>query len=244
MSGAIDVVQPSLAAISTQYEATAHNLANANTTGYKRLVVALAAAPAAPGLEGLPTPGGVAVVIEKTAVDFSQGNLIRTERPLDMALTGKGFFVLETPDGPLYTRNGTFQTNAQGQLVDSAGRTVAGEGGPIIIPLKGAARSLSVSSDGRISAGGVQIGKLRLVEFDDPQVLVPVGQSAFRAPAGVTPPAAAKTTVQQGFQESSNVSAVDELVNLITATRLYEANLKSVQMTAEGTKSLLGVALG
>ena len=144
-------VKSNVDVLTRQFEQIANNLANVNTTGYKRqrsdFLAALhsqtASADAVPSAE----------VGMKQTVDFSQGNLIQTGRSLDVALVGKGFFVLETPDGPRYTRNGSFQTNATGQLVDSQGRMVAGEGGPIVVPPGTDLARLSVSSDGAIAAG-------------------------------------------------------------------------------------------
>jgi flagellar basal-body rod protein FlgF len=234
-------------ALSRQYEAIAHNLANSNTAGYKRLVMEFARGDAPPA-EGTgtttPAPGTSPAIVGRTFIDFTQGAMVQTGRPMDVGLHGKGFLVLETPEGSLYTRNGTLQTNVQGQLVDSSGRTVAGQGGPIIIPPDVPSTSISVSPDGRIIAGRNEIGRLRIVEFEKPAALVPAGQCAFRAPAGVAPTDAANTTVQQGFQESSNVSVVDELVGLITVSRLYEANVNVMRSRSDNTKTLLQVAVG
>jgi len=247
VQGAMETTSSSLEALGREYQAIAHNLANANTVGYKRRQSSFALVLA----ERL---GGASVVTDVSRltggsvqgslqVDFAEGRMVRTSRPLDLALHGRGFFVVETPQGPLYTRNGVFRTNAQGQLVDASGRTVAGEGGPITIPTGVSSRSVNVATDGSISAGGNSIGKLRVVEFEDPTLLVPAGRNCFRAPAGTQPNPAAGTTVHQGFQEASNVNVVEELVGLITIGRLYEANLKAVTSQDERLKSLLQVAL-
>jgi flagellar basal-body rod protein FlgF len=235
MIDAIGANAASMDVISRQYEAIAHNLANSSTTGFKRTFCMQTS-----GAGGSSTdPTNVAATM---SIDFSQGNFVQTGRPLDLALSGPGFFTLETPKGLFYTRNGTFQTNAQGQLVDVCGRTVAGESGPIVIPAKAPAASITVSKDGRVSAGGATLGKLKIVEFANPQTLTPAGDSAFRASAA--PQDAAKTFVQQGYQEGSNVNVVEELVGLITASRTYEANIKAVTSGNERNKSLLQVAMG
>lgn len=228
-------------ATSGQYEAITHNLANTSTVGYKRVQAVFMSAGADPSAPGGGSGSGI---IGKSFIDFTQGNLIQTGRPLDMALRGPGFFVLETPKGQLYTRNGTFQTNAEGQLVDTAGRTVAGTNGPLIVPRNAATSSINVTSDGRLMAGGLEVGRLKIVEFEKPEVLKPVGQCAFEGPAKPAPAEATKTTVSQGYQEGSNVNAVDELVGLITASRLYEANIKAIQTSSERGKSVLAVAMG
>jgi flagellar basal-body rod protein FlgG len=178
--------------------------------------------------------------------DFAQGNMVETGRPLDFALFGKGFFVIETPEGPLYTRSGIFQTNQNGQIVDSEGRIAAGEAGPISIPISVAHSQLNVSSDGSISSGDTVIGKFRLVDFgDNENKLIPDGANCFRMPDDTIVPAAAEyIVVKQGYQESSNVSMVDELVDMIMVTRLYEANMKSISAQSQTSSSLMGVAMG
>ncbi|KKL59069.1 hypothetical protein LCGC14_2219070, partial [marine sediment metagenome] len=180
----------------------------------------------------------------KTAIDFTQGALIRTGRPLDLALNGKGFFVIETPAGELYTRNGTCAINPDGQLVDTQGRVIAGEDGAIAIPGTASSLDVHVSSDGAISVTGKRIGKLKLVEFEDTSLLMPVGGGCYRPTGPVELKEAAGTTVQQGYREGSNVSAVKELVRLITVSRLYQANVKSVGSHSDRLKHLLQVAMG
>jgi flagellar basal-body rod protein FlgF len=186
---------------------------------------------------------GSGAVSGKLSLDLTQGNLVQTGRALDLALSGPGFFVLETPTGNLYTRHGVFQANAQGQLVDAAGRTVAGEGGPLMLT-NGASESINVASDGRIFAGKQELGKLRIVEFEKSAEMEPVGQCAYQPRGKAAPAAAAKTTVQQGFQEASNVNVVDELVGLITVSRLYEANSKSIHSQDDRYKNIIQVAMG
>ena len=182
----------------------------------------------------------------ESAFDFSQGSLIQTGRTLDFALLGKGFFVVETPEGPLYTRNGAFRTNENGQIVDSAGRTVAGEAGPITVPATVGLSELQVSADGRISAGGINIGKIKIVDFkDNESKLVPVGGNCFVMPdKDIQPASAENVVVKQGYQEASNVKIVDELVDMIMVTRLYEANMRYVSAQRETSSSLTSVAMG
>ncbi|MEA3367214.1 MAG: flagellar hook basal-body protein, partial [Planctomycetota bacterium] len=233
-----------LTGLADEYHAIAHNLANANTTGYKRLVGTYTVSGPLAGASGeTAATGGTATAPQaSTGIDFSQGRLVRTGRSLDAALSGKGFFVLETDRGERYTRNGVFRANAQGQLVDGAGRTVAGEGGPVMIPTSVSPMQVAIASDGRILAGGTAIGQLRIVEFEDPSVLEPEGSGAFVAPADAQPGPAQDTTVQQGFQEGSNVDAVTELVGLIQVTRLYQANVQVMADTGDRAKDLLRIA--
>jgi flagellar basal-body rod protein FlgF len=232
----IDSIEPNAAsqeALTSQFQVITQNLANSNTTGYKRILCDFI------GQASGGAPGGSITV--KIAHDFSQGSLVQTDRPLDLALQGQGFFVLETPQGQFYTRHGVFTTNAEGKVVDSLGRTVVGESGPLTIPKTMPLSSVSVSADGTLAAGNNVLGKFKLVEFKAPEVLVAVGEGAYQAPSGQAA-TAQKTSVHQGFQESSNVNVVNEMVGLITVSRLYEANVKAMHARDERLKSLLQVA--
>jgi flagellar basal body rod protein FlgG len=242
MSQITDQVSTSVDALMQEFYIITHNLANVSTVGYKRMCNAFSKS-----LETRETgeqtysPGTIDL---NSAFDFSQGSIDETGRPLDFALYGSGFFVIETPEGPLYTRNGTFRTNENGQIVDGSGRLVAGEAGPIVIPTEVGLSQLYVSSDGAISAGGVAIGKFRLVDFaDNDDKLVPTGSNCFRmSEEGIEPVAAANIVVKQGYVEASNVKMVDELVDMIMVARLYEANMKVISAQAEASDSIMDVA--
>lgn len=240
MGTSIEATGSNLAGLARQYRVITHNLANANTAGFKREISSMWQSD-----EGTSGDAAAGSITDHISVDFGQGRLVPTGRSLDLALEGSNcFFVVETPQGPLYTRNGVFRTNDTGQLVDAAGRTVAGEGGPIVIPPGVGATGISVSDAGQTSAAGQTIGKLRIVEFDEPEQLTRAGGVAFQAPEGLAPKPAGKARVHQGFQEGANVVAVQELVDLITLSRLYEANFKSIETQDDRLKSLIQVAMG
>jgi flagellar basal body rod protein FlgG len=137
-----------------------------------------------------------------------------------------------------------FRANAQRQLVDAANRTVAGTNGPIVLPPHVNASEINVSTDGTISGGGQSIGKIRVVEFEDATKLTPAGGVAFSAPEEAAPITAKEVAVHQGFQEGSNVVAVEEMVNLITLSRMYEANFKTIGAQDDRMKSIIQVAMG
>ena len=244
MSGIIDQVSTTIEALTQEFEIITHNLANVSTAGYKRRCNAFSKIlDEQPAAVETYSPGSVEL---NWVLDFSQGNTVETGRPLDCALHGKGFFVIETPEGPLYTRNGVFSTNQNGQIVDSQGRIVAGEAGPITIPTNVGISQLNISSDGSISAGGTAIGKFRLVNFqDDEDKLASAGENCYRMPdANIVPVAATNIVVKQGYQEGSNVKIIDELVDMIMVARLYEANMKSITATQEASDSIMSVAMG
>ncbi len=230
-----------MTALTREFDIITHNLANVGTTGYKRRCNAFSKSLIVEQ-SGTETAGKVNL---NTVFDFSQGEITQTGRTLDFALCGKGFFVIETPQGPLYTRNGTFHLDNNNQIADSAGRIVAGQSGPISIPTSIGLSQVSVSSDGSISADGTAIGKFKLVDFKDNEgELVAVGTNCFMAPDDITPHTPGNLIVKQGFRESSNVQMVEELVDMMMVSRLYEANTKFIAAKKSLSKSIIGVAMG
>ncbi len=243
MSEIMPLVGSSINALMREYETITNNLANVSTAGYKRRCNAFSKS-----LQKQMTGADkyLAGSIDlNSSLDFSQGNLSETGRPLDFAIYGKGFFVIETPNGPLYTRNGMFHTNQNGQIVDSQGRIVAGQAGPITIPSDVGISQVSVSNDGNISAGGIPIGKFQLVDFkDNEDKLVPTGDSCYRMPnKNIKPVAAENTIIKQGNQEVSNVKMIEELVDMIMVSRLYEANMKFIAARKEVASSITSAAM-
>jgi len=233
-------VSTNIEALTREFETITHNMANVSTVGFKRKSNAFSIS-LDPQEEY--SPGSVD---PDSPWDFSQGEMVETGRPLDVAIFGKGFFVMETPEGPLYTRNGMFNTDRNGQMVDSMGRIVAGQNGPISIPNRIGISQLHIAGDGTITAGKTTIGKIRIVDFgDDEGKLVPAGHSCYRMPdASVEPLEAQRMVVKQKFQESSNVKIIEELVDMIFVTRLYEANVKSINSRQEASASLMSLAMG
>jgi len=242
MSAITDQVSTSIEALTQEFNIIAHNLANVSTVGFKRRCNAFSQSVEAQDPESY-SPGTIDL---NSAFDFSQGSMVETSRPLDFALHGKGFFVIETPDGPRYTRNGIFNINQNSQIVDSLGRIVAGQAGPLTIPTNIGTSQLHVANDGTISAGEISIGKFRLIDFNDNEnKLLPTGDSCYLMPdVNVQLTDAQNIIVKQGYQEASNVQIVDELVDMILVTRLYEANMDSITAEQQASGSLMNVAMG
>jgi flagellar basal-body rod protein FlgF len=244
VADAIEQISSSIDVLTQEFNIIAHNLANVSTVGYKRRCNSFSQSleEQKAGTQNISSSG----IDLNSTFDFSQGSIVETARPLDFALYGKGFFLIETPEGPLYTRNGIFQANQNGQIVDSQGRIVAGEAGPISIPNNIAMSEFNVTNDGSISTGGVAIGKFRLVDFqDDENKLIPIGDSCYRMPdEDIQPAAAENLVVKQGYQEASNVKIIDELVDMIMVSRLYEANMKYISARKDASSSLMSVAMG
>jgi flagellar basal-body rod protein FlgF len=242
MSAITEQVSTSIDALTKEFDIIAHNLANVSTVGFKRRCNAFSKVLETQNVDPY-SPGTIDL---NSAFDFSQGSIVETSRPLDFALHGKGFFVIETPEGPLYTRNGTFSTNQNSQIVDSQGRIVAGQAGPITIPVNIGISQLNVSNDGTITAGAIAIGKFRLVDFDENEnKLVPTGDSCYLMPdENIHPTEAENIIIKQGYQEASNVQIIDELVDMILVSRLYEANMNSITAEKQASSSLMSAAMG
>ena len=209
-----------LQAQSQALEMTANNLANLNTTGY-RAQTSLFRALLADAVAGSADPVNRAVnnfnLLGGSQTELRAGNLERTANPFDVAVEGDGFFVVQTPAGTLYTRDGNFQVSRTGRLTTSSGDPVLGEDGPILIP----AGTISISPDGTLSSDGAVAGKLRVIEFAAGANLVPYGKSYYSVPAAQVH-LAVDSYVRQGMLESSNVNPVESLVDLIAIQRRAE----------------------
>lgn len=209
-----------LRAQSQALEVAAHNLANVNTTGFRgeqttfQSLMALAR-PTAPNALNLATNNYG--VLEGTHLDLTAGNLASTGNPLDVGIEGNGFFVVETPRGTRYTRNGSFQVSSTGELVTAAGDQVLGDSGAIRVP----AGAVTISPDGTLSVGGAVAGKIRLADFPAGAKLTSEGESLLSAPAGSERPAP-QAALRQATLESSNVNAISSVVTLIGVQREAE----------------------
>ncbi len=212
--------------LAREMDVVANNIANMNTTGYKAdgsLFEEFLSSAARSGESG----GRVSLVRDRGVWhDMSQGPIERTGNPLDVAVDGKGFLVVQTPNGERYTRNGALQIGATGQLVTSDGYPVLGDSGPITLQAND--RQVQISRDGTISVreGTSNVdsarGKLKLVTFDNMQQLQKEGGSTFNPADGVQPqPAAKGAGIIQGALEKSNVRGVVEMSRMIEITRSY-----------------------
>lgn len=217
-----------LAAQAQALELIANNLANLGTSGYRGQQATFRSLLAGSGLTAS-NPLNAAVndfgVLGGSRVDLASGNLTATGNPLDLAVAGKGFFVVRSGQQELYTRNGSFHRTAQGQLVTADGDAVLAERGLVNAP----DGTLTVSSDGSISVDGAVLSKLRLVEFSPSTPLSAVGKSLYSAPTGSALPAAS-SSIRQGMIESSNVSSVESVVQLITVQRNAEMMQRALSL--------------
>jgi len=229
-------------------DVVANNLANVNTTGFKRsrvdfqdLVYQTIRPAGTTVAEGAEVPAGIQVGLgsHPAAVQkvFSQGDFQQTQNPLDVAIEGDGFLQVLRPDGTIaYTRDGTLKLDSQGRLVNSDGFALEPE---ITIPAE--ATQVAIGADGTVSVSlpgqtqPQQLGQIQLAKFLNPAGLNALGKNLF-APTGASGEAITGTpgrdgfgTLGQGMVEMSNVRIVDEMVNMIVAQRAYEVNSKSIQ---------------
>jgi flagellar basal body rod protein FlgG len=219
-------------------EVIAENMAASPLSGHKKQEVAFSSVfggvfrPNAPTT--ITTPTIVPLPKAETVTNFAQGELKPTGVKTDLAIDGPGFFEIQLPNGSLaYTRSGDFKIDSKGMLVTKEGYLVMGEGGPIQINLTDPT-PISVSETGEISQGANIIGKLNIVSFNNPSLLVHATDGYYLAlnPAlqQIQPN---QSLVKQGFLETSNTSPVIEMTNLITAFRAFEANQKVITINDE-----------
>lgn len=209
-----------------------NNLANASTTGFKldREFYTLFSAEDSGDVQG---PAQLPYV-KSQWTDFSQGTLTPTGGSLDFALTGQGFFTVKGPNGPLYTRNGSFQISASGTLVTADGYAVAGVDGNPIQTQSNAA--LQVGPDGSVVQDGQTIGQLQIVNFQNANVLAKTAGAYFRNLEPSVKPIASSAVVSQGQLEGSNVVAAESAVRLVGVMRQFEMLQKAIMQTTEMSK--------
>lgn len=228
----------------------ANNLANANTTGYKRdEVINREFAPMlikrindgkmqndVTSFKGFSVNGnnapvvgtlGLGAYISEIATDHTQGGFQTTGNPLDLAISGDGYFAIQTPNGVRYTRDGNFYKSATGQLQNVRGQAVLNQQGqPITIPRT--ATEITVGAQGEIRADGRMLGRLQFVSFGgDRRAVLKEGNNLYYPQEGANP-VPATGEINQGMLESSNTNVVSEMVNLINNYRVYEAGSKAV----------------
>jgi flagellar basal-body rod protein FlgF len=208
----------------------ANNIANASTGGYKADREFYTLYAEAGNDATMP-------VIEKPYTDLSQGVLQNTGNPLDFAISGGGFFTVSGPNGPLFTRNGSFRLDSTGKLVSPEGYPVQGTGGTITVPGR---LPIEVSGDGTVSQGGKVIGQLKIADFTSGAPLAKQGNNYFRAasPAGSVKPSAGGS-VEQGKLEASNSGAAESAVRLVSIMRQFEMLQKAASMGADMDKQAI-----
>ena len=247
MMNSLWIAKTGMSAQQTSLDVISHNLANVSTNGYKRanavfedLIYQNLRQVGANATEQNQLPTGLhlglGVRTVATSRTFTQGSLQQSNNSLDVAINGNGFFEVNLPDGTIgYTRDGSFQLDAQGRLVTSSGLPVANG---ITVPPN--AIKVSISADGIVSAtlpgnpAPQQLGNIAMSSFVNPAGLEPVGQNMYKESAASGQPQQGQPGtnglgfIKQGFLEASNVNVVEELVSMIQTQRAYEMNSKAI----------------
>lgn len=248
MHPALWISKTGLDAQQTDISVISNNLANVNTVGFKRgralfedLLYQTIQQPGAQSSESTEIPTGLmlgtGVKTVATQKIFSEGSILQTNNPLDLAIRGRGFFQVLLPDGSqAYTRNGELQLSSQGQIVTANGYILQP---PVDIPEQ--AQSITIGGDGTVSvlvSGNTtptQVGTIQLSDFINAAGLQPIGENLYietassGAPTTDNPGSSGLGGLMQGSLEASNVNVVEELVNMIETQRAYEMNAKAIE---------------
>ena len=210
---------------SDRLEACTENLANSMTPGFRRIIATQGKFDA---FLQQATSAAQNKSSDNMVVDFTPGPCRQTDNPFDMAINGKGFFVVQKDGNEYYTRNGTFSRSPDGTLINSGGLAVAGENGPIKIPLNTDVSKLTIDSTRTLHAGAQALGRVRVVTFDNANTLTRVGPTLFAAPTGTPALQDTKSTVSNRAVEGSNVSIFEEMSEMISCTRAQESCQKMI----------------
>lgn len=246
---ALGIAATGMAAQQTNVDVIANNIANANTTGFKSgraafqdlIYQSMIQEGALTTADGTARPVGMNVGLGVHSTGLvrltSQGGLLQTSNPLNMALEGQGFFVINRPDGTqAYTRDGNFQLNAEGQIVTLDGYEV--EPG-LVVPAD--ARDVSINQEGVVMAflsndsTPTELGQVTLATFVNQAGLKPIGNNlleetgASGEPTSVLPGDEGVAVIRQGYLENSNVNIIEQITDLISAQRAYEMNSKAIE---------------
>ncbi len=250
MNQSLWVAKTGLDAQQTRMTLISNNLANVNTTGFKKgraafedLMYQTVRQPGGQTSQQTQAPTGLMVGtgthVVATEKIFTQGNTLQTGNAFDVAISGRGFFEIQLPDGSAaYTRDGSFRIDSQGQLVTASGYPLQPG-----ITIPDGAQSVTIGGDGTVSvqmtgdAAAQQIGSITITDFINPAGLQPKGENLYAetaasgAPQGGAPGQSGLGYLMQGSLESSNVNVVEELVNMIETQRAYEMNSKAISTT-------------
>jgi len=229
MADALTIAVQSMQNDMLRMDAISQNVANVNTPGYRRTIntsLTFADVLQHTSLDGEVRGVGVTLPVVTSVLDDSAGQLISTGKPLDLALTGNGYFELTTPHGLAYTRAGNFHIDERGELVNQNGYAVSGAGGGITVTGGG---TPAIASNGDVSEDGRVIGHLRVVTFEDDHALENTGDGLLRPMGSVSQPVDTSTAIRTGFLENSNVVPLREMISMLETSRHFESQQKLFQ---------------
>src|ERR1700730_1568593 len=210
----------------------ANNIANSSTPGFKAdrefygLYLSAEAANSPSGTSPTRLP-----VIERQWTDFTQGSLMPTGNPLDLALSGPGFFVAQSPSGPVFTRDGSFRLSLRGELITQDGDKIQGQDRkPILLDRM---RPVEIGSDGTVRQDGQDVAQIVVVNFPDPTMLAKRGNNYFRSDLSALPPASTQAEILQGRIEAANYQPAESVVRLVNILRQFETLQKALAIGGE-----------
>ncbi|MSO93911.1 MAG: flagellar basal-body rod protein FlgF [Rhodospirillales bacterium] len=236
MESSLYVALSSQNALRRQMDVVANNIANMNTTAFKgeNMMFVDHLVRSRGGERAL---GGTVSYVRDLASfrDIREGHLEPTGNTLDVAISGDGYFAVQTPAGERYTRNGRFQRDSNGQIVTQEGFPVLGDGGPITIPQSDT--KIDIARDGTVVTETGQLGKFRVVRFQSDQQMQQIGGSLYATTQ--TPEDVQGRRVAQGMLESSNVQPIVELTRMIELQRTYEGVKNFVEKEDERIKNVI-----
>ena len=210
----------------------ANNIANLDTNGFKVESLRQKTLPGAPAQTfGGPKPIKF-VAADGVNRDFGQGVLVKTGAPLDMAIEGEGFFQVQGPNGPRFTRDGRFTTDPNGKLVSQGGLPVLDEGGGEIV-IDAEKGAVAIGPDGSLSQGIERVGKVGMFSFANAGALEKTGDNLYRNASNLTAEKAETAVLRQGFLESSNVKPILEISRMVEVSRAYETTSKMIDSGAD-----------
>jgi flagellar basal-body rod protein FlgF len=229
MADALTIAVQSMQNDMLRMDAISQNVANANTPGYRRTISTskmFADVLQRTTLDGVGRGVEITMPAVASLLDDSSGPLVSTGKPLDVALTGDGYFELTTPNGLAYTRAGNFHVDEQGALVNQNGYAVSGKGGSIRVTGTAAP---TIARNGDISEGSTVIGHLRVVTFENDHTLENTGDGLLRPVDSNAQPNEVNTAVRIGFLENSNVVPLREMISMMETSRHFESQQKLFQ---------------
>lgn len=228
-----------LMALQEAMDHVANNIANQTTTGYRAHHAAFSEylKKEKNTEEAILMRAPTAMVDVRTVADLSSGGVRLTGGPLDAAIVGAGYFMVQTPNGPRYTRNGAFVVDSSGQLTTMTGDRVATASGATAPPNA----EVTLGNDGQLSANGVPYNRLRLVTFNDPRQLQPTGAAQFQTTQQAVEIPGPSMRLVTGALEQSNVNAVMEVARMSEITRAYQ-HISATIMKNDGNEELARLA--
>lgn len=227
------------ASLRRQMDVVANNLANMSTNGYKGgEMMFVEHLVKSKGGDNLLTPKMSYVRDIATMTDTSPGPIENTGNPFDLAIQGDGYFTVQTPEGERYTRNGRFQLDNTGQMVNQLGQPVLAEGGaPIIFAPEDT--EIVISRDGTVSSNNGELGKLQVVNFENPQLLERTSGAQFIAPETAPPQNVDTPTILQGAVEGSNIEPIREMAAMIEVHRAYDSVKNFIEREDERQRTMI-----